>query len=1125
MDNNRGKGRKRKSIGGDDSDASFKKALVSPEAFGDVAEDPNASILAAVESAGETINSDPMEAAVTSEETAASVAALTTMADLLASTVHNEDHHHHQHRHHEHHHHSHTDQQDRHDLQHHRHEHHEHATQNETSGNSGVSEDVLRMQQQLQQQIPLDPETNTRLTREQILESMTGIPSMQQIIEGNFSASDSTQHQTGGNNGSGQTEEELRQIQDAAAATAEATSVLMNLGDASAILASLKPLTEATASTSTDDHHHHHQQHEQQHHGSRPDTPEVYNELEGSEGQQGEGDSETLPPIVSKRKASGPGIRRRFESPEPSTQDPETLARTLEQQLEIDLAVRTSTNPLHTKWLMATALKDKGIAYKTGTFSTNEDDVIRKTIREYVIRNKMPEDAIQRWFNNGATGRGRLEKNDLKALWIEIAVRLQTRPLLNIYLHVRRMFHPQNNVGAWSKDDDTKLVQLFTEHKGQWTTIGQELGRMADSCRDRYRNHLKDLSTMVTGPWKPDEDEQLLGIMQELALKQGKASILDSNPMWTQISERMGGTRTRHQCRHRFSQTLQPRLERGEWTGPSSAAAAAAAAVAANASSAAAAVKQQIQQQQQQQHQQQQQQQQHQQQQQQQQQQQHQSGSNSPHRSDDKTASAQDVMLLAAALQGVLPETSESNHLWSQAMNRMGDATNGQDANNNSINNNDSNSNLHHTNGTELHHEQPHLHHNDDPFTAAALAAAASLPLPSFVPKAPKGPIRRRGGLQQQLDVLRLILEYGYTDHVDIIWNDIAHRLREDVQESNAIQLAKIIQTHDQLDSKKQQQIQDGDSNAVAAAAATAAMAAAVAAAQAEAVASLQRIPAANQIARTFMSSRCKTEGYRQMTLKEVVKIMIEDVERRIRQRRRGSSGNQLNASQQAESDDGAAAGAGTSGGADGASSSSSSSNAHMSSMTTGAMLHRQEINDAAQQAAIEALSAHFPFLQQQQHQIQQFQQEHHQGNNSHSHHHQGQAQDHETQSSSSSSTLASSENGGPGLVYHQVSTSSMSSIPKLTAEYQQELQQQQHNRDLAERMLNVAFTNSDMNNTTASAAAAAAQQKKQQAQATRQLLSALNRSDEFPLGGGDSSEGGGGDHASSEGEGSGETK
>jgi len=129
------------------------------------------------------------------------------------------------------------------------------------------------------------------------------------------------------------------------------------------------------------------------------------------------------------------------------------------------------------------------------------------------------------------------------------------------------MFHPQNNIGVWTKEDDNKLVELFAKHKGQWTNIGLELGRMADSCRDRYRNNLKDRNTMVSGSWKPYEDRLMLSIMQEIALKQKKSSILESALMWTAISEKMGGSRSRHQCRHRYNQTLQAKIERGEWKG------------------------------------------------------------------------------------------------------------------------------------------------------------------------------------------------------------------------------------------------------------------------------------------------------------------------------------------------------------------------------------------------------------------------------------------------------------------------------------------------------------------------------------------------------------------------------
>ncbi|KAG9320273.1 hypothetical protein KVV02_003930 [Mortierella alpina] len=552
--------------------------------------------------------------------------------------------------------------------------------------------------------------------------------------------------------------------------------------------------------------------------------------------------------------------------------------RTMEEQMEFDMA-GGSDNPLHTKWMMATALKEKGIAYRTGTFSSQEDQLIRQTIHDYVARHNMAEDAIKRWFENG-NGRGRFEKNDLKALWVEIAVRLQTRPLLNIYLHVRRMFHPQNNIGQWTKEDDEKLVALYQKHKGQWTIIGQELGRMADSCRDRYRNHLKDQDTMKSGTWAPEEDERLLSIMQELALQQGKSTILESTHMWTLISEKMGGTRSRHQCRHRFSQTLQPRLERGEWTGPSSAAARAAASVAESVQETTAIAKHT----------------------------QPQSGLTHSQSSHPVSFTAADELrVLTEALQGAIPSTSE-NLLWTQAMTTS------------TATNNNSNS-----------HEYDEL--------AAAIAAAAALPNPGNIPKAPKGPIRRKGGLQQQLDVLKMIQEFGYKDHTEIKWGELAKQLRSRVEESNTAQLAKIMQQHEHLESQLQlQQHQNGYSSA-AASAATHAMAAAVAAAQQENVQSLQKLPAANQLTRTFMSTRCKTEGYREMTLQEVVKVMILDVEQRIKRR----SARYAAAVADVEAN------------------AAETSTPTSSLATATGMVQQQNMNDAAQHAALAMLSAQFP--------------------------------------------------------------------------------------------------------------------------------------------------------------------
>lgn len=172
---------------------------------------------------------------------------------------------------------------------------------NERHNASSVSDDVIKMQQQLQQQIPLDPETNTRL-REQIMESMTGIPTMQMIIEQNLASNSTTNANT--NNSA---------VADTHSSVPDASTMLMSLSHDPSILATMKPAehTEPTSSSSK---------------SSKK---------------------------KSKSKSTTTATTSASSKPKIST----VPQRSLEDQLAADMG---SDNPLHTKWLMATALKEKG---------------------------------------------------------------------------------------------------------------------------------------------------------------------------------------------------------------------------------------------------------------------------------------------------------------------------------------------------------------------------------------------------------------------------------------------------------------------------------------------------------------------------------------------------------------------------------------------------------------------------------------------------------------------------------------------------------------------------------------------------------------------------------------------
>ena len=163
---------------------------------------------------------------------------------------------------------------------------------------SGVSEDVIRMQQQLQRQIPLESPAiaGTGLTQEQIMASLSGLPGMEMLLQGNT------------NNHTSQ----------------DATSILMSLSDPSIL---------ATVSSTTGTHI--------QPALTSQGTTAASTEASSSKMSKYKKDKETKKPK---------GGRTPVVDHAP--------VRTLEEQLAYDIA--GGENELHTKWLMATALKEKG---------------------------------------------------------------------------------------------------------------------------------------------------------------------------------------------------------------------------------------------------------------------------------------------------------------------------------------------------------------------------------------------------------------------------------------------------------------------------------------------------------------------------------------------------------------------------------------------------------------------------------------------------------------------------------------------------------------------------------------------------------------------------------------------
>jgi hypothetical protein len=97
------------------------------------------------------------------------------------------------------------------------------------------------------------------------------------------------------------------------------------------------------------------------------------------------------------------------------------------------------------------------------------------------------------------------------------ATAVPQRPIIAVYHHVRRSYHPLKQQGKWLPTEDAQLKQYacitkistcadyIIFHRAvadlgqQWEKVSQRVGRMSSDCRDRYRNHIINRDIRVNG--------------------------------------------------------------------------------------------------------------------------------------------------------------------------------------------------------------------------------------------------------------------------------------------------------------------------------------------------------------------------------------------------------------------------------------------------------------------------------------------------------------------------------------------------------------------------------------------------------------------------------------------------
>ncbi|ODQ77208.1 hypothetical protein BABINDRAFT_181839 [Babjeviella inositovora NRRL Y-12698] len=180
-------------------------------------------------------------------------------------------------------------------------------------------------------------------------------------------------------------------------------------------------------------------------------------------------------------------------------------------------------------------------------FSPEEIEALDRFIGAYCEINKMTRrDICERvWCNER-------KKDDF---WEALQKVLPHRSRASVYKHVRRLYHIFDVRGKWTAAEDSELGRLAAEKDGQWKAIGQIMGRMPEDCRDRWRNYVKCGSNRSSNKWSEAEEEKLRAIVAEIL---GEAAELQQSAInWTIVSERMGGIRSRIQCRYKWNKLLK----------------------------------------------------------------------------------------------------------------------------------------------------------------------------------------------------------------------------------------------------------------------------------------------------------------------------------------------------------------------------------------------------------------------------------------------------------------------------------------------------------------------------------------------------------------------------------------
>lgn len=220
------------------------------------------------------------------------------------------------------------------------------------------------------------------------------------------------------------------------------------------------------------------------------------------------------------------------------------------------VVVSENNNSVNQAWFTTKEDKDnlhgKGVKWRQGMWSKEENDQLKENILEYCKVNNIPDPNIIIF---------EMTKDDRKDFYRTIAKGIR-RPLFAIYRRVLRMYDRRNYMGKYSSEEVEQLKSLKEKHGNDWATIGAAMGRSASSVKDRFRLMREHCHS---GKWTVEEEQRLSNAVHELS-SATSGDFITAGISWAAVAERVG-TRSEKQCRSKWLNYLNWKEKGGqEWT-------------------------------------------------------------------------------------------------------------------------------------------------------------------------------------------------------------------------------------------------------------------------------------------------------------------------------------------------------------------------------------------------------------------------------------------------------------------------------------------------------------------------------------------------------------------------------